>query len=570
MSDLPLDLELLIIKTLKVQALVEESKIPNDCKLILTNPTSLGLEELLIYSQKIGGQSESLLAYMLGLIILRVSKDAPLNQKQGLQYFETFKYFIDKWPEYQENTIKTYFPALIKELLATDNLNFPFWAQKISVLQLPEPLAENAKKFLRHQCLFLTYMLLEKLQNTSDTQTILEFLDFFIGINNINLDITTAFNMSISCILENLITDYDLRDYKKYLGEKVKDSFNELKNLVEKIKTLNGLNDENIKKIRVIEKEIYTPRTIYVYNYERKKKCYFQDEELKIGIIDWNQMQTDPNAVYNYNTESFNVNVTRIWFPNGLVMIRKSYTEIMANIDFRSVENEIRILTFLSNRAQDYNCYLKFFGAAKDYGKFHLYMEEGGKALMQVLTEYKNNNVGIELSLLETWIITLLQCFAELALNRIYHCDINPNNILINQNNTIKVVGFGFAQCLTNSESFIVKNTSQITKDYMAPELLANLDVYLPNNHIKLGKSDVFSLGLTFFQIITLSDITGYNTLEKNAELHLIIDNLVEYPQWIRNLLHAMLYPTGEKRPGFNKCLAYVHEQKKNLETSIL
>lgn len=569
MSDLPLDLEMLIFKTLKGKALAEESSVPDDCKIILTNPTSLKLEDLLDCSQKFGGKSDSLLVYMLGLIILRVSKDAPLDQKQGLKYFETFNYFIDKWPDYQESAIKTYFPALIKELLHTDHLDFPIWVQKITNLQLPESLSEKSKKLLQHQCLYLSYILLEKAQSTSDSQAIQELLDFFIGISNTIIDLTTVLNMSISCILENLVTDYDLRDYRKDLGEKVKNTFNELKELIGKIKWLNGLNDVNTKKIGFIEKEIM-PRIIYANNYEKTRKQVFEYEELVMEAVDWNQMTIDPIPVFNYNTEDFNIVVNRMWFPNGLVMIRKSYIGMTENTDFSIVENEIRILKFLSNRAQAYNCYMKFFGDAREFGKIHLYMEEGGRTLMQVLSEYTNNNTKIELPILETWILTLLQCFAELTINRIYHCDINLNNILINQNNTIKVIGFGAAQCLANKGNFIVKCASDLTKNSMAPELVANLGYYSRENYISPGKLDVFSLGLTFLQIITLSTLTGYNTFEKNTELHLIIDSLTEYPHWIKNLLHAMLYPTGKKRPGFNKCLAYAYEHRKNLEVNII
>ncbi|XP_044487568.1 G-type lectin S-receptor-like serine/threonine-protein kinase SD2-5 [Mangifera indica] len=76
---------------------------------------------------------------------------------------------------------------------------------------------------------------------------------------------------------------------------------------------------------------------------------------------------------------------------------------------------------------------------------------------------------------------------------KIVHCDIKPENVLLDDHFTAKVSDFGLAK-LMNREESLVHTTLRGTRGYLAPE-------WLTNNPIS-EKSDVYSYGLVLLEII--------------------------------------------------------------------
>ena len=48
-------------------------------------------------------------------------------------------------------------------------------------------------------------------------------------------------------------------------------------------------------------------------------------------------------------------------FPDGKLVICKTYTAQRDLIDLNPVQNEIEILTIISNRSSDDDCFIKFY-----------------------------------------------------------------------------------------------------------------------------------------------------------------------------------------------------------------
>ncbi|XP_044497143.1 G-type lectin S-receptor-like serine/threonine-protein kinase SD2-5 [Mangifera indica] len=76
---------------------------------------------------------------------------------------------------------------------------------------------------------------------------------------------------------------------------------------------------------------------------------------------------------------------------------------------------------------------------------------------------------------------------------KIVHCDIKPENVLLDDHFTAKVSDFGLAK-LMNREESLVYTTLRGTRGYLAPE-------WITNNPIS-EKSDVYSYGMVLLEII--------------------------------------------------------------------
>jgi serine/threonine protein kinase len=132
----------------------------------------------------------------------------------------------------------------------------------------------------------------------------------------------------------------------------------------------------------------------------------------------------------------------------------------------------------------------------------------------------------------------------------ISHRDLKPDNILINDDNSLLISDLG-ASCLIESSSTIRGSPS-----YLSPEMRTRLHNYLNNslledfNDFDLNKSDVWSLGVTFLFMVTLEPQTDFQNndgLESRIREKLIKVNI----NIIRELISQMLVFDPKSRKDF-------------------
>jgi hypothetical protein len=92
---------------------------------------------------------------------------------------------------------------------------------------------------------------------------------------------------------------------------------------------------------------------------------------------------------------------------------------------------------------------------------------------------------------------------------KIVHCDIKPENVLLDDNFVAKVSDFGLAK-LMNREQSIVYTTLRGTRGYLAPEWITNFAIS--------EKSDVYSYGMVLLEII--GGRKNYDSKDSSEKAH--------------------------------------------------
>jgi len=137
---------------------------------------------------------------------------------------------------------------------------------------------------------------------------------------------------------------------------------------------------------------------------------------------------------------------------------------------------------------------------------------------------------------------------------RIVHRDIKPSNIMIDFiNKKVKVMDFGIARVIADTQSRISKTVVAGTPVYMSPE-----------QHIGVGvsyASDIYSLGITVYEMLTGSPpyTTGDIYYQK---VNTPPRRIAGISDWLWGLIRMMLSPDDNRRPQADVLLGYLDKKE--------
>uniref|UniRef100_A0A0C9S462 Receptor-like serine/threonine-protein kinase n=1 Tax=Wollemia nobilis TaxID=56998 RepID=A0A0C9S462_9CONI len=129
----------------------------------------------------------------------------------------------------------------------------------------------------------------------------------------------------------------------------------------------------------------------------------------------------------------------------------------------------------------------------------------------------------------------------EDCLEWILHCDIKPQNILLDKQFCPKVSDFGMAKLVdSHRDRALTFSTIRGTRGYMAPEWTMNLPI--------TAKADVYSFGILLLELVSGRDAAKFNIAESGGNFVQWAFENVRRGNWKENLVDSKLAGEGRSK----------------------
>ena len=195
---------------------------------------------------------------------------------------------------------------------------------------------------------------------------------------------------------------------------------------------------------------------------------------------------------------------------------------------------------------------IKYHHSFYDNGNLYIildYINNGD--LKNLIDSYDALNIQIPEELIWNLLSQSMSGLLYLHERGVIHRDIKPQNLLLDNNMTIKLGDFGGSTIfkdlglIKNANEFQFNHTFMGTIDYMAPEVFQNL--------LYTEKADVYSMGATFFEACYYLPPKKYN-LSKNKKNFSFSDQLM-------NIIFLMLEEDMKKRLDSREILEMIKKE---------
>lgn len=285
-----------------------------------------------------------------------------------------------------------------------------------------------------------------------------------------------------------------------------------------------------------------------------------------------------PTLIYTRIKYLRSDNTTEVFegtYKSSEVIIKIQYFITKSDLNRKQEEAALQRSTRHPNICK---CLTSFIDETHTEGyKFVMIMERALKDIDDEITSRSSSQQHWSEDELYSFLSSLVEALAFMQENNMAHRDIKPANILIFPNNIVKLADFGLSiqeQDVMNKVSLGVVGTVM----YLSPILLKAYDDIQKgkNNSGKVVhnpyKSDVFSLGLTFLYMASLTPPYGLNyNIEGTTYLHHKIQRIIHALPYTENLklaLSVMLEVEEDGRVDFIELLKLVKKPSENIVAS--
>ena len=473
-------------------------------------------------------------------LLINFTLDSQIIPESSLQIFLYIKPIQSFNPSYFKKFTEALKPVLFRSIHNSQSELLYSWAECLKDL-INYPSLKCCVHWLKIRLKADLLIKLETWVSKEDLKSALILLQYFQKVFSVFTDFLKFFDVAFRFILK--LVKKNAND----LGKRPA-CINILQDLA---KYQDGFGKRNLKMFEAIEAKLGCGHLVRMREVQ-----IINDLQICPGF-NANSIVLDHYPIYQKAYPDYQLRVFKGSTEDNVMIAAKEYTIINSNFDLKSVDEEIRVLTFLNKNSEVFTVFPKLYKILQIENRIILYMEYAGKTLMDMMTDFKRVNQLIESSIIEEWMIQLIQSLAWLSNCRIFHRNIKPHNILVSSNFNIKLIDFQFStECDTIESSMMptAVNPIQGPEGYLAPELIEAVNKGEKVAKYKIGKADIYSLGLSFLQIFTLEKITGLNFPGNYPKIKERVSK-IHAKDWVKHLLLKMLVEDRKERLSFCKCL---------------
>jgi hypothetical protein len=534
----------------------------------LNNTSSLSLDEVR-QTQEVSN-NPVVQKYLSALLLTKLEKDGPKGKGYHTVLNNGLK-LLDNAQEYKDAIVDSCDSILISEVNeAGDESDVIDWCSHGA--EITKKSGKELSGMTLGYINFVTMMWKKITEvSASPTQTGASFIEILKNLklaqDTLKFQNLEALNMATMNFATSFIENENNLDGSG--NDNSKRNIQEAHKILDLLETLKYDDDTYLNEIQNLRNlcsaieakkvEVEAPLNIQPSNYDLHSGA--QDfsviPEDEIYIIDSSVIKKMDPPLYAIRSTYFQVCIYRAIY-NGAEVAVKMYQAVHPQADWNKIYKEIRIYQRLSAMANNSNCFLKYYGTYVDQSSINMVMEYYPDNLMKYLTHLQTQNYVFNDMIIAPIFYKLASSFATMKDAGIYHSDIKPHNFLVDQYWNIKIIDFSISMVKNEDMTTLATGNFPLqgTDGYMSPELEEAKVNKSAVTRYNPEKSDVFSLGLVFLQMLTYQSVKGFNTSDKNRELQEKVKK-IPFP-WAMSLIMKMLDANPANRPTFTQLLAFI------------
>jgi serine/threonine protein kinase len=226
--------------------------------------------------------------------------------------------------------------------------------------------------------------------------------------------------------------------------------------------------------------------------------------------------------------------------------------------DLEILKNEATILSSIQNEN-----IVKYYDYFNENNYFNIVMEYcQGLDLKKYINKFKEEDKRIDRNSIYKYIIDICKGLKEIHSKNIIHKNIKPENLILTENNKIKICDFGIDKQLNYHTK-----TPEDNINYIAPEILNENN---ENEIIYNNKVDIWSLGCVIYELCTLrscfSDNISISDLKNNTPNgdYILLDEELNNDYDLNDLIKNLLNKDYKQRFSADEILDYIKKNFKN------